>query len=106
MAPSMPAIAESAISRREQRQRYTWPASRNRRSRLLVEAGARALPRDLAVPFEPEGFQRAQDLAIGAGHRARAIDILDAHPPLPTLRPRIEPARDRRPPASRSAADL
>src|SRR5471030_1742861 len=47
----------------------------------LVDDAALALPRRVAVPQHAGPLQRAEDVAVGAGHVAVAVDVLDAHLP-------------------------
>ena len=61
----------------------------------LVGGGAPALPHDLAIPFEAKAFEGGEDTLGGAGHRAWAVDILDAQQPASAVGARFQEAADR-----------
>lgn len=56
---------------------------------------APALPDGRLVGVQVEGGERGEDLLRGAGHRARAVDVLDAHQPVARVGTCVEPARER-----------
>src|SRR5258706_15726683 len=45
--------------------------------------------------MQAEGLERAENVLRGPGHRARDIDVLDAHQPFAAGGARVEPARER-----------
>jgi hypothetical protein len=45
------------------------------------------------VPLKSVGFERSQDIASGAGHRAGLIDVFDSHEPFAALGARIQITR-------------
>ena len=55
-----------------------------------------ALVDDIAVPFETEGFEVAQDLVGGAVDDARCVDVLDTQKPASVLRFHVAIAGQRR----------
>src|SRR5581483_4891329 len=61
-----------------------------------IEVCAPALVDNLAVPFETESFQGAQDTVRAARHDARGIEILDPHEPAAAMMAGIEVAPDSR----------
>jgi hypothetical protein len=55
-----------------------------------------ALADGLAVPFEAECLQRAQDAGRCSRDLARPVEVLDPQQPASAVRPRIQVARRRR----------
>src|SRR5262249_49088246 len=64
--------------------------------RRLIQRGARALPHDLAVPWEAVRIERGKNALGGRFATARLVDVLDAHEPFPAGRGRVAIARERR----------
>ena len=62
--------------------------------RRVVDIEPPALNQDFSVPLEAESVQRAQDGIGGTRHRARPINVLDAHQPFAAMCPRIEITAD------------
>ena len=62
--------------------------------RRVVDIEPPALNQDFSVPLEAESIQRAQDGIGGTRHRARPINVLDAHQPFAAMCPRIEITAD------------
>jgi len=61
----------------------------------VVEIEASALDEYIAIPFESESGQRAQDGIGRTGHGARLVDVFDTQQPLAVVGPRVEIAADR-----------
>ena len=69
--------------------------SRKRSSGLRVVRAALRLPQRRRVGLEAERGQLVHDQPFDAGHRARAVDILEAQQPAAAVRARVEPAGQR-----------